>query len=181
MHTLRVDRTANLLGALALLLTDALTDATQDAAGRSGAAAAALAVLGQEPGLGIEALRLPLGLTHSATVRLVDAMESDGRARRGRGPDARSVSVTLTEPGQARARAVLDGRAAVLDRALAPLTPAERDTLTTLLERLLGTLTADRPHAERVCRLCDYARCPQSDCPVDQAARWPGGASGTAP
>jgi DNA-binding MarR family transcriptional regulator len=165
-----MDRTANLLGALALLLTDALTDATRDAAGRSGAAAAALAVLAQEPGQGIEALRAPLGLTHSAAVRLIDARAADGCARRGPGGDGRSVSVTLTEAGQARGHAVLDRRAAVLDGALAPLGPAERATLTGLLERMLTWLTTDRVQAERTCRLCRNDCCPAQRCPVDLAA-----------
>jgi DNA-binding MarR family transcriptional regulator len=161
-------RTANLLGALAVLLSDALADATRSAAGRSGAAAAALAVLVQEPGQGIEALRLPLGLSHSAAVRLVDALEADGAARRGPGDDGRSVSVTLTDAGRAVGREVLDRRATVLDHALAGLDDAERATLATLLERILFGLTADSRHAERICRLCDYASCPEPDCPVTQ-------------
>jgi len=164
-----MDRTANLLGALALLLSDQLGTATHAAARRGGAAAAALAVLGQEPGLGIEALRGPLGLTHSAAVRLVDTLEAEGCAQRGRGADGRSVSVTLTAAGRARAEAVLEERADVLDRALAALTDAERATLTELLERLLAGLVTGVAHADRVCRLCDYATCPEADCPVGLA------------
>ena len=164
-----MDRTANLLGALALLLTDELASTTHEAAGRGGAAAAALAVLGQDPGLGIEALRGPLGLTHSAAVRLVDTLEADGCARRARGADGRSVSVTLTPTGEGRARAVLQQRADVLDRALAALTESERAVLAPLLERVLAGLVSDRAHADRVCRLCDYATCPEADCPVGLA------------
>jgi DNA-binding MarR family transcriptional regulator len=171
-HSHILDRwTGNLLGALAVLLTDELDDATHRAAGRSGATAAALAVLGQEPGQGIETLRLPLGLTHSATVRLVDGLQADGCARRGRGTDGRSVSVTLTEAGRARARAVLDGRAEVLDRALATLTRDERRALTGLLERLLPALVESDQHAERICRLCDWAVCPDEACPVTHGGR----------
>jgi DNA-binding MarR family transcriptional regulator len=166
-----MDRTANLLGALTLLLADELGAATQEAAGRGSAAAAALAVLAQDPGLGIEALRRPLGLTHSAVVRVVDTLESDGCAIRGRGIDGRSVSVTLTPPGLDRASALRARRGAALGEALKALAPDERSTLTGLLERLLTNLTSGRDHAGRICRLCDYSVCPEADCPVDRAVR----------
>ena len=160
-----MDRTGNLLGAAALLLSDTLLARAAEAAGRTGAAGSALAVLAQEPGLGIEQLRQPLGLTQSATVRVVD-----GLAVRERGADARSIAVRLTPDGIVQAQAVLDSRAAVLDDALAELSGPERDLLGSSLQKVLGRLTGGRAHAEQVCRLCDYQACPQQSCPVEQAA-----------
>jgi hypothetical protein len=59
-------RLENLLGALAVGLSDAITSAVETTTGHAGAMGAALATLAQEPGLGIEQLRVPLGRTQSA-------------------------------------------------------------------------------------------------------------------
>jgi DNA-binding MarR family transcriptional regulator len=164
-----MDRTANLLGATALLLADAVLDGAGREAGRSGAGAAALAVLAQEPGSGIEQLRRPLGLSQSATVRVVNALETDGLAERGPGADGRSVSIRLTAAGRRRAKAVLGERAAVVEAAVGALSDDERRALTGILEKVLGALTTDRVHADRICRLCHYASCPEQVCPVELA------------
>ncbi|HEX2806036.1 MAG TPA: MarR family winged helix-turn-helix transcriptional regulator [Kineosporiaceae bacterium] len=175
-----MDRTANLLGAMALLLADAVLADAARAAGRSGAAGAALAVLAQDPGLGIEQLRPPLGLSQSAAVRVVDSLVADGLAERGPGPDARSVAVRLTAAGDDQAQTVLRRRAALLEDSLAALSKTEREQLAVILEKILSRLTADRAQAERVCRLCDYSSCPQESCPVDQSAcAWERGTSQT--
>jgi MarR family transcriptional regulator, negative regulator of the multidrug operon emrRAB len=166
-----MDRTANLLGAAALLLSDAVLAAATEAAGRSGAAGAALSWLAQEPACGIEQLRRPLGLSQSATVRVVDALEADGLARRSPGLDARSIRVELTAAGRRAARAVQRRRASVVDVALASLSASEQATLTGLLEKMLAALTTDGDHAERVCRLCDWTSCPDPLCPVGAAGR----------
>jgi len=125
--------------------------------------------------MGIEQLRRPLGLSQSATVRVVDALEADGLALRSPGADARSVRVELTAAGRKAARAVLRRRSAVVDTALGALSDSERDALTGLLEKMLGALTTDSDHAERVCRLCDWDSCPEPRCPVDLAGRAKGG------
>jgi DNA-binding MarR family transcriptional regulator len=165
-----MDRVANLMGAAALLLSDEILAGSGRAAGRAGAGAAALAVLAQEPGQRIEQLRLPLGLSQSATVRVVDGLVADGLARRAPGPDGRSVSVVLTPDGRRRARTVLAEREAVLAAALDPLDEDERATLGLLLERVLESMTTGRAHAEHVCRLCHYDSCPEPRCPVDRSA-----------
>jgi hypothetical protein len=55
MHCRRVShRLENLLGALAVGLSDAITSAVETTTGHAGAMGAALATLAQEPGLGIE-------------------------------------------------------------------------------------------------------------------------------
>lgn len=174
-----MDRLANLLGATALLLGDGVLDKATRSAGRAGATGAALAVLAQDPGMSIEQLRQPLGLSQSATVRLVDSLVADGLARRSPGPDGRTVSVHLTRSGRSRARSVLAGRAELLDEALSDLSHAERAALTGLLEKVLAGLTTDRAQADRICRLCDYGSCPQQDCPVEQAACAAAGTGGT--
>ena len=140
-------RQSNLLGALAIAVSDRLRAAVEAEGERGGQAPAALAVLAQQASLGIEGLRHQLGLSQPATVRLVDALVADGLAVRRPGRDRRSVEVRLTRAGRARAEAVLSVRRAVLDDALAPLTVAERARLERLMETVLAGFTADRVEA----------------------------------
>ena len=172
MHPQRVsDRLENLLGALAVGLSDTITSAVETATGHAGAMGAALATLAQEPGLGIEQLRVPLGRTQSATVRVVDQLVAEGYAERRPGHDQRCVSVFLTAKGTEAASRVLACREQALSAAVRPLTSGERKALTGALEKVLAEITSDRAHADLICRLCDLAACPQDACPVDLAAR----------
>ena len=164
-------RLENLLGALAVALSDAITSAVETTSGHAGAMGAALAVLAQEPGLSIEQLRVPLGRTQSATVRVVDQLAAGGYAQRRPGRDRRSVAVVLTPKGTEAAARVLAGRGQALSDALGGLTPGERKQLTTTLEKVLARITSDRAHADQICRLCDLAACPEPVCPVELAAR----------
>jgi len=152
-------------------LTDAISSAVKTTTGHAGAMGAALATLAQEPGLSIEQLRMPLGRTQSATVRVVDQLVAEGHAERRPGRDQRSVAVVLTPKGAETAARVLANRERALSDAAGVLTPGERKALTSALEKVLGRITADRAHADQICRLCDLAACPQPACPVELAAR----------
>ncbi len=92
------------------------------AAGHSGAAPAALAALSTFlDGSSIDTLRRPLGLTHSAAVRLTDRLAEDGLVRREPGVDGRSVSIRLTDEGAAVAERIRRDRQAALAAVLDPL------------------------------------------------------------
>ena len=164
-------RLENLLGALSVALSDDIASAVETATGHAGAMGAALATLAQEPGLSIEQLRVPLGRTQSATVRVVDQLAAEGYAERRPGRDQRSVAVVLTPKGTEAAARVLASREQALRDALSGLTPGERKSLTAALEKVLTRITSDRAHADRICRLCDLATCPDQACPVELAAR----------
>jgi len=171
MHAYWVSRRLeNLLGALAVALSDEISSAVETASGHAGAMGAALAVLAQEPGLSIEQLRVPLGRTQSATVRVVDQLAAEGFAERQPGRDQRSVAVVLTRKGRQAAARVLGSREQALTGAAGALSPAERKAFTTTLEKVLAGITAGRAHADQICRLCDIAACPEKVCPVEQAA-----------
>ena len=175
-------RLENLLGALTVALSDVIGSAAETATGHTGAMGAALATLAQEPGLGIEQLRVPLGRTQSATVRVVDQLVAEGYAERRPGRDNRSVAVVLTDKGNQAAARVLGSREDALTDALSMLGPGERKALTTALEKVLAAITTDRAHADHICRLCDLAACPEKVCPVELAALAhgsPGAADGT--
>jgi len=164
-------RLQTLVGALVTALSDSLTASADQVAGHTGATAAALTYLTHEPGLSIDRLKGPLGLSQSATVRLVDRLAADGLVQRQPGQDARSVAVYLTGTGAQAAHSILERRGALLSAALAPLGEQERTELTEALEKMLQHITADVVHARRICRFCERPVCPNELCPVAIAAR----------
>jgi MarR family transcriptional regulator, negative regulator of the multidrug operon emrRAB len=147
--------------------------AAEDAAGQSGSGPPALAALSTHlEGQSIGTLAKSLGLTHSAAVRLVDRLEASGLVKRGGAADGRAVSVTLTATGRKLGRDILSARERALGDVLEGLRPAERRALATACEKLLGSITASRADAQRICRLCDPDGCGHYEgrCPVTLAA-----------
>lgn len=183
MATSTDPRTSNLLGALGLAIADRVHAATEEAAGYGAAGPAALVALHEfRSGGTIDELRDVVGLSHSGAVRLVDRLATDGLVERRRGPDARAVSVRLTLSGHARARRVLAARSRVLDEVVAGLDADEQAMLTSVLERLLATMTEQRIHARLagdpptggwLCRMCDLDCCGRAEgrCPTAEAAK----------
>ena len=173
-----MDRAANLLGALSLVVADRMTDELESTSGQSLTTATALSALHDfldDPS--VDLLRQVLGLTHSGTVRLVDRLVAAGHVRRVPGPDGRTTAVRLTGSGRRAAAEVVAARSAVLDDAMAALAgrpAAERAAF----EQALGTVLVAMmrgPGATRwICRLCDTGACgrPEGRCPVAaEAAR----------
>jgi DNA-binding MarR family transcriptional regulator len=153
---------ANVMGALALAITDRL---------RGESDAAALITLLERGPLTIEWLRRIVRLSHSAAVRLVDRLAGQDLVRRRAGPDRRSVSIALTPRGRRAATHLRGERERVLVGLLAPLEPAQRSTLLALAEQLLGGMVSGRWEARLICRLCDHGACTRAGgCPVDRAA-----------
>jgi MarR family transcriptional repressor of emrRAB len=166
-------RGTNLLGAVSLAVADRLRAAAERGAVQGGSAPAALISLaGYLDGSPIDAVRGPLGLTHSATVRVVDRLVAAGLARRREGADRRSVAVELTPAGHSAAGQAVRARREALEEALAGLDPAERAELARLHAKVLATLTDGRAAAGHICRLCDSHACGHEEgrCPVTQAA-----------
>jgi MarR family transcriptional regulator, negative regulator of the multidrug operon emrRAB len=164
-------RAQNLLGALAVALTDALQRVTALQAGHGAAAPAALVGIGTYPGQTIDQLSTTLQLSHSGTVRLIDRLAHDGLVERRAGSDGRSVALYLTERGEQTTQALLAERQRVLGRALQALSDAEQDELTRLIEKVFAAIVEGRQHADHICRLCDEAVCPQETCPVECAVQ----------
>ena len=168
-----MSREANVLGALALVLTDQMSDAAARAAGQSASAAAALSALHQfldRPT--IDRLRQVLGLTPSGAVRLVDRLAEAGLVTRGAGVDGRSRSVTLTARGRRVAARVEAARHGVLAGALAELSPAQRADFGVLLDRVISAVVAQKDGGAWICRLCDLTACERAEgrCPAANAA-----------
>jgi DNA-binding MarR family transcriptional regulator len=172
-HVATLDRPANVFGALALIVADQMADAAAAAAGRSESAPAALAALLHfldRPS--VDRLRQVLGLTSSGTVRLLDRLTEAGYVQRDAGADRRSAAVVLTDAGRSAAEDVCQARAAVLDRALASLSPAERASFDELAGKMLVGMMRGPGAVRWMCRLCDTGVCRGSPggCPVGNAA-----------
>jgi MarR family transcriptional regulator, negative regulator of the multidrug operon emrRAB len=163
------DRSANLISAFVLGLADALDETTKAAGAHGATGASALATILFNPGERIDQLSPVLGITGSGTVRLVDRLVADGLVERRPGRDRRSVALALTPAGEAVARRVVAARREVLRHALQPLGDEVTRVLAEAAERALTGLAVDRWRADRICRLCDYAACPQDRCPVETA------------
>jgi MarR family transcriptional regulator, negative regulator of the multidrug operon emrRAB len=161
---------ANVTGALAVAIADRLSGDSD---------AAALITLLERGGLTIEWLRRIVGLSHSATVRLVDRLCDQGLVRRWAGADRRSVSIRLTPNGRRAAERLRQGREDALVNLLAPLEREERAALRALADKVLAGAVAGaargaeagRWEARLICRLCDHGACAAAGgCPVDRAA-----------
>jgi DNA-binding MarR family transcriptional regulator len=160
------DRLENTLAALVVAINDKLLEGLANSSDLGPSDTAALVVLSRVPQR-IEAVSRQLGLSHSATVRLVDRLDAAGLARRRPGRDARSVSVALTARGVRSARRLLAEREHILSVALADLTVTERAALAGVVERLLVRLARDWTTAMQICRLCDIPGCEADGaCPV---------------
>jgi DNA-binding MarR family transcriptional regulator len=164
---------ANVVGALALVVTDELGRAVTDDLG-SVTDAAALSALAQFlDGSTVDRVHQVLGVTPSGAVRLVDRLESAGLVIRTAGRDGRSRAVRLTDSGRDRARVVGGARSAYLRGLVESLEPDEVDALRGLLAKVMARVVAAKDGGAWTCRLCDLAACrrPQGECPAMNAAR----------
>lgn len=172
----------NILGAFAVALADGIRDATEAAAGMTGAAPAALVALDQFlSGRPTEELAQVTGLTHSGAVRLVDRLVDAGLVERRPGRDARSLSIVLTARGQALSRQVTLARASATEAVLESLHGDDRRALNGLTETLIANLAALRLRTRArddeptgwMCRLCDLDSCgrTEGECPAANATQ----------
>jgi MarR family transcriptional regulator, negative regulator of the multidrug operon emrRAB len=167
------ERTANLLGALALTLADRADAAVRDGAGVAGSDAAALVTLrNYAEGEPLDLLRKALALSHPGVVRLADRLQARRLVERHRSDrDGRAVALRLTPAGRRAADEALAARAGALDAALSALDASERRALEGMLERMLGVETTDSVASLVMCRMCDPDVCGHPGrCPVTQAA-----------
>ena len=167
------ERTAQLLGALALALADRAGAAVEADAGLAGSDAAALVTLrNYADGEPLDLLRRALALSHPGVVRLADRLQARGLVERHRSErDGRAVALRLTPAGRRAADAALAARGEAIGAALATLEPAQRRALAPMLERMLGAQTTDSTASLVICRMCDPDVCGHPDrCPVTQAA-----------
>jgi MarR family transcriptional regulator, negative regulator of the multidrug operon emrRAB len=167
------DRTANLLGAASLALTDLALDRTAQAGGLSKSSAAALVSLLACPGLSVSELGRRVGLSQPAAARMVDALEADDLVERKPSTvHRRLTAVRPTHRGRESARQLLRERNAPLIDIVSQLDESDQQALQELLEKILVRAYRHMGQAQRICRLCDRDSCTRSAaCPVGQAER----------
>ncbi len=160
-------RVENLLGALALAVTDAVAGSIEKLEGAYGSDTFALVLLQQAQTLRSDVLSRQLGLAQSSIVRLVDRLARDGLVARDIGVDRRTVMISLTARGERAAEAILSARQNVLRNLVSTLSGTEKASLLAISSKLLTNLTVDLESGERNCRLCDETACNLAQCPVE--------------
>ena len=161
------DQTENIFGAVVIMVSDRLRSCFADTANRSLPSAAALISLHGFPDLTIGELAATLALSHSATVRLVDALEADRLLARRSTQDGRVVQLRLTAAGKRLATHYQKQRAQLLRGALAGLSAEDRTALARISDLLVRNLVSTPSQADTACRFCDERVCPPNSCPVE--------------
>lgn len=160
-------RTENLLGVLALLVTDEMNAQPTVDALAGPTARAMLNAVGQYPDSSIEILREAVDLSHPAAVRAVAGLVEAGLVAKKSGADKRAVALALTATGKREARRLQTARDRMLQRIAGHLDDSEREVLESLLIKILWNETRDPAHAMQLCRLCDDGPCLKAGCPVE--------------
>jgi MarR family transcriptional repressor of emrRAB len=161
------DRIANLLGVVALAVTDRMENTAHDILSHAGETPAAVVIIGYGFGPSNDRLRRILGLSHPGTVRLIDRLVADGLVERREGSDRRAISLYLTKRGKALREELLKSRLAVIRPLLASFTEAEREKFAELLHKMLSAMNPTDMERRTLCRLCDDRVC--SNCPIPAA------------
>lgn len=160
-------RTANLLGALALAVTDKIEQAAHAVLGRGGETPAAVVVIGYGAGLTNDRLRRILRLSHPGSVRLVDRLVADGLVERRPGRNSREIALHLTTEGMQVRERLLAERLATVGSMLDVLSEREQSDLADLLAKALSRYDTTEMERYALCRYCDDRVC--TNCPLPTA------------
>lgn len=158
---------ANWLGTLAVLIQDRVEARWQDELDLSPMSAAALVQVEQEAGCAIELVATRIGLSHSATVRLIDKLAERDLVAKDRGrQDARQQSLKLTKPGKKLAAQLHQIRNQVTDDLLGLVPAAQAEALGATIAAILHRAVKTKQEGDTVCRVCDEGRCRPEICPI---------------
>ena len=167
---------ANLVGLVSLDVMTRVAGAIEAATGLSMVQATALSALANyAEGGSVDQLRRAVGLSHSATVRLVDRLVERGLVqRRPAATDQRVAAVHMTASGQCTVGTIRTARLDVLQQWIARLSAEQREVLSAVLDDAapgaLGEAPAGVVKADYLCRLCAPDACGHPDrCPVTRA------------
>ena len=166
-----MDKIANMLGALSVVLADGMREAIDEALDVTGETAAAIVTLGANPGLTVGKLARALGLSHSGAVRLADRLAHERLLERVPGKDSREVTLRLTRDGEQARITALRQRERVLHAAMAHLSHRDIENLGLCLDKMLRGLLTKAGADYRFCRLCDEDSCVPASCPVEERSK----------
>lgn len=137
----------NVIGAMALAVSDAVRVESRGQATQN-IAAAAITLVGHAPGLPIQELSSGLEMSHPGAVRLVYRMIADGIVTRGRSAsDKRTAELSLTALSRSKEQAIHASRSRSLNSALMSLSDAEVASLSQIARKLLKALVHDEEAA----------------------------------
>ena len=164
------ERLANLLGAVAVAVTDQLERVLGSASECSIQWVGALQWIERFPGIRPGDLARALDIGTPAVSGLVSRLREEGlilvtRDRR----DQREVALRLSELGARRVRLATQARARLLESLIEPLPVVLWPRLVKACERLLGIVAESPRGALAICRHCDWSMCrmdPELPCPV---------------
>lgn len=161
-------RLQNILAAASVAISDAIENATAEAAGLSKPDTAALMMITQWPGGTVQSIANALALSQPATVRLIDRLEDSGLVERRAGIAGRGHVVALyaTELGQKLCEASLKARTEVLHKLFDGIPSKDAGVIEQFAELVLKRVTTNAAQGDRVCRLCSDRECPNEKCPV---------------
>jgi DNA-binding MarR family transcriptional regulator len=157
---------ANKLGALGVLLSDALEKTNDDL---SPSAAALLLTLFYGPDVTSTAAAKVAGVRQPTAVRIVDGLARRGLIQRNERA-GRITRLTVTLEGRKRARSLQMTRLGAMADILHALSKRERATFGQVLDKLLRAATHSRAFARTTCRLCDHKLCTGALCPIGTRA-----------
>ena len=160
---------ANWLGTLAVLIQDRVEARWQAELDLSPMSAAALVQVEQESGCAIDLVATRIGLSHSATVRLIDKLvERDLVSKDRARDDQRAQSLKLTKAGRKLAAQLHQIRNRVTDHLLGLVSPAEGQALGKAVATILHRAVTTKREGDMVCRVCDEGRCRPEICPIQE-------------
>lgn len=157
----------NQLAAFALAVNDKLDATLSERFGRAQSDLETLVSVRHCDSFTVGWLGEVLGLTHSAAVRVVDRLESDGRIRRTPQANRRFVGLVLTPAGVKLADEILKARQEVLGRLFEDVDDRALKKALPLFRGILSQKSGSNLASYRRCRLCDEVGCGER-CPVQQ-------------
>lgn len=164
------DRLINLFGALVQCVSDELRGAISQRFPAGGETAAALSLIGHEPGMSIDQIGKALRLSHAGAARVVERLLARNFVSKSPFADDRRVThVRLTAIGQAERKTLLNRRSTVIAELLAAVSDTELAALERIAETILVSVPRDKVSSRTTCRFCDAAKC--TDCPTETVAR----------
>jgi len=157
---------ANKLGALGLVLTDAMGEVLGEF---SPSAAAMLLTLRYHGDMTATELAGIAGISQPTAARVTDGLVRRGLIQR-QDRAGRTAPLRLTRTGTRQAEAVQRARLKAMEHLLANLSAGERSAFECTLDKLLAAATVSRAFARTACRLCDHGSCDGRLCPIGSRA-----------
>jgi len=156
----------NKLGALGLLLTDAIHGVLGE---HSPSAASLLSTLYYQGPMTATALAEVGGIAQPTAARVTGRLIRQGLIQR-EAHTGRTAPLRLTRLGKRQARTLQRVRLMAMNRLLSGLSKTERFHFEEAIDKILRHATHSRAFARTTCRLCDHSVCSGRLCPVGSKA-----------